>query len=89
VWNLLGFVGLMLIARRAAHRLRDGDVAGLYFIWYGIGRAWTELLFRPDAWTIGAAGIPTATLVSAGAIAFGVGVIAVNRLGKKQSRESE
>jgi phosphatidylglycerol:prolipoprotein diacylglycerol transferase len=83
MWNLIGFAGLMLLARRAAPRLRNGDVAGLYFIWYGLGRAWTELLFRPDAWTVGASGLPTAVLVSAAAVAFGLAVLAGNRLQKR------
>jgi phosphatidylglycerol:prolipoprotein diacylglycerol transferase len=84
VWNLVGFVLLMLIARRAAPRLRDGDISGLYFIWYGIGRAWTELLFRPDAWVVGASGLPTAVLVSLGAVLFGAGVIAFHRISARR-----
>lgn len=77
-WNFLGFILLMAVARRFRSLLRDGDLAGLYFIWYGIGRAWTELLFRPDAWTIGV--LPTAVWVSAAAIVAGSIVLAFNHL---------
>ncbi len=77
IWNAVGFAGLMLIARRFSARLRDGDVAGLYFIWYGVGRSWIELLFRPDAWRIGNA-LPTAVVISIIAILFGVVLIARN-----------
>jgi phosphatidylglycerol:prolipoprotein diacylglycerol transferase len=77
-WNFIGFLGLMYISRRYERQLRDGDIAALYFIWYGIGRGWVELLFRPDAWTIGA--LPTAVWVSIGAIVLGVAVIVGSRL---------
>ncbi|GAB4559293.1 MAG: prolipoprotein diacylglyceryl transferase [Anaerolineae bacterium] len=52
LWNLLGFVVLMIVGRRLASRLRDGDMFLLYLIWYPFGRFWIEML-RPDAWTIG------------------------------------
>jgi phosphatidylglycerol:prolipoprotein diacylglycerol transferase len=77
-WNFVGFILLMWVARRFEQFLRDGDLAGLYFIWYGIGRAWTELLFRPDAWTIGA--LPTAVWVSIGAFIAGSAVLVFNHL---------
>ncbi len=77
-WNFIGFVTLMYISRRFERRLRDGDIAALYFVWYGIGRGWVELLFRPDAWTIGS--LPTAVWVSIGAILLGLLAIVVNRL---------
>ncbi|MFN3704458.1 MAG: prolipoprotein diacylglyceryl transferase [Thermoflexales bacterium] len=82
LWNAVGFVGLMTIARRLAGRLHDGDVAGLYFIWYGVGRSWIELLFRPDAWRIGNA-VPTAVVISAVGVAFGVALIALNHVKDK------
>jgi phosphatidylglycerol:prolipoprotein diacylglycerol transferase len=75
MWNLAGFLLLMWLARRFQNRLPDGVIAGLYFIWYGIGRAWTELLFRPDAWVVGASGLPTAVLISGLSVLFGAGTI--------------
>lgn len=77
-WSFFGFIGLLFIARRYHHKLRDGDIAGLYFIWYGLGRAWVEFFFRPDAWTVGT--LPTAVLVSFGIIAFGLLILIVNRV---------
>jgi phosphatidylglycerol:prolipoprotein diacylglycerol transferase len=79
LWNLAGFALLMLLARKFQHRLRRGDIAGLFFIWYGIGRSWVELFFRPDAWTL-AGGLPTAVLVSVFSMILGVAVIASGRL---------
>lgn len=40
LWNLLGVVVILLIERQ--YRLRWGRAIALYFIWYGIGRAWFE-----------------------------------------------
>lgn len=79
VWNLAGCIVLLWIARRFAPKLRDGDIGGLFFIWYGIGRSWVEYFFRPDAWTVGQSTLPTAVLVSAASIAFGIIVIATGR----------
>jgi phosphatidylglycerol:prolipoprotein diacylglycerol transferase len=75
-WNFIGFILLMWIARRFQRVLRDGDILALYFIWYGIGRAWVELLFRPDAWTLGS--LPTAVWISLGSIALGIVLIAID-----------
>lgn len=61
LWNLLGFLLLMWLGRKVAHRLLDGDLFSLYLIWYPVGRAVIETL-RPDAWTL--SGIPTAQWVS-------------------------
>ena len=79
LWNLAGFAALMWIARRRPSSLRDGDIGGLYFIWYGIGRAWVELLFRPDAWTLGGSSLPTAVVVSLAAVAAGLLIIVTGR----------
>ncbi len=50
--NLLGMVVLLYVARRFAPRLYDGDIALLYFVWYGAVRAALEW-FRTDNWYIG------------------------------------
>ena len=68
----------MYLSRRYEKTLRDGDIAALYFIWYGIGRGWVEFFFRPDAWTIGA--LPTAVWVSIGSILIGLAVMIAVRL---------
>jgi phosphatidylglycerol---prolipoprotein diacylglyceryl transferase len=47
VWNLIGFAVLFWVSRR--FRLKDGDLALLYFIWYPFGRFFIEFL-RTDSW---------------------------------------
>jgi phosphatidylglycerol:prolipoprotein diacylglycerol transferase len=61
--NLLGFVVLIVISRRFAHRLKDGDLFLLYLIWYPANRILVESM-RFDAWTVGGSGLATAQLVS-------------------------
>lgn len=78
VWNFIGFIVLMWIARRLQDRLRDGDLMAMYFIWYGVGRSWVELLFRPDAWTLGP--LPTAVIVSLIGIVVGGAMLIVNHV---------
>jgi phosphatidylglycerol:prolipoprotein diacylglycerol transferase len=77
-WNFAGFIGLLWIARRFDGRLRDGDIMALYFVWYGLGRSWVELFFRPDAWTLGA--LPTAVAISLGIVALGLLILFVNHV---------
>ena len=72
LWNLLGFLLLMYVARRYADRLLDGDVLCLYAIWYPVGRIFVEAL-RPDAWLIG--GIAAAQIFAAIAIVVSVAII--------------
>jgi len=72
LWNLLGFLLLMYVARRYADRLLDGDVLCLYAIWYPVGRIFVEAL-RPDAWLIG--GIAAAQIFAVIAIVVSVAAI--------------
>lgn len=72
LWNLLGFLLLMYVARRYRDRLLDGDVLCLYAIWYPMGRIFVEAL-RPDAWLI--RGIAAAQIFAAIAIVVSVVVI--------------
>lgn len=83
--NLLGFVLLIVISRRFAHRLKDGDLILLYFLWYPVVRIFVES-YRFDAWTsIG--NIPTATLISiAAAIVALVALIVRHRPGAAPAR---
>ncbi|RMF34132.1 MAG: prolipoprotein diacylglyceryl transferase [Chloroflexi bacterium] len=64
VWNFLGFLFLMGVGRRYAHRLKDGDVILLYAIWYPLGRSVIEYFFRPDAWLMPGLGLPVAMVIS-------------------------
>jgi phosphatidylglycerol:prolipoprotein diacylglycerol transferase len=70
--NLLGFVVLIVASRRFGHRLKDGDLILLYFIWYPVVRIFVES-YRFDAW-IAAEGLPAATLFS---IIAGVAALAI------------
>jgi len=53
---------LLWVGSRFRDRLRPGDIAMLFFIWYGLVRFLLETL-RSDNWTF--FGIPTAMVVSA------------------------
>jgi phosphatidylglycerol:prolipoprotein diacylglycerol transferase len=55
--NLVGFVFILWIGRRLAHRLYDGDILLIYLMWYAAVRTWLET-FRVENWVI--AGVPTA-----------------------------
>jgi len=76
LWNLLGFLLLMYVARRYSERLLDGDILCLYAIWYPVGRIFVEAL-RPDAWLI--RGIPAAQIFAAVAIVVSGGTILYRR----------
>ncbi len=71
--NVIGFIVLMIVARRFQSRLKDGDVFLLYLIWYPANRILVESL-RPDAWTV-TSGLATAQLVSAALLIAAVGVL--------------
>jgi phosphatidylglycerol:prolipoprotein diacylglycerol transferase len=74
---LVGMLVLLWLARRAAGRLRQGDLLGVFFVWYGIVRFALEGL-RTDNWTFN--GVPTAWLFAAGFIGFGLLIIASRHL---------
>ena len=86
--GLVGLLVLLYLGRRFAHRLRSGDLLGIFFIWYGIVRAALETL-RADNWFW--FGIPTAWLFSAAFILFGLAVIVVRhaRGGPSMADEDE
>jgi phosphatidylglycerol:prolipoprotein diacylglycerol transferase len=60
--GLVGAAFLLWVARRFGSRLRTGDIALLFFIWYATTRFVLEPL-RADNWTF--FGVPTAMIVSA------------------------
>lgn len=84
LWNLLGFLLLMYVARRYATRLLDGDVLCLYLIWYPVGRIFIEAL-RPDAWLIG--GVPAAQIFAAVAIVVAGGIMLYRHLRTRRAAE--
>jgi phosphatidylglycerol:prolipoprotein diacylglycerol transferase len=69
--TIAGGLIAMWLGRRFAHRLRDGDVASFWAIWYGAVRSFLETFREGYNWTV-AGGIPTAQLIGVGLIALGV-----------------
>ncbi|NKZ29306.1 prolipoprotein diacylglyceryl transferase [Facklamia miroungae] len=49
-WNAIGLVLLIILRRK--HILKEGEIAGLYAVWYGLGRSWIEGL-RTDSLYMG------------------------------------
>lgn len=77
VWNLVGFV-MMLVLRRTK-LLRRGELLPVYLIWYSIGRFFIEGM-RTDSLFIGSTGLRTAQIISILMILGGVAFFVVNRL---------
>ena len=50
LWNFIAIIALLILRR--TRTLRLGDQAGIYLIWYGIGRLWIEGM-RTDSLMIG------------------------------------
>lgn len=75
--NLLGVAVMLLVARRFAEKLKDGDIALLYGIWYGTVRLSLEGL-RIGNWHVG--DLPTATIISLAAILGCGGALAYRHL---------
>lgn len=75
IWNLLICVGLIWIQRRFAHRLKSGDLLGLYMILYPGGRFFMEFL-KLDAPTFGE-GPTIAQVVSLVAVVAGLAFLVI------------
>ena len=75
ILNVIGFIVLVIVARKFQRRLKEGDLILLYMIWYPINRIIVESL-RPDAWTV-SGGLPTAQLISIILIVVAVGLLFV------------
>ncbi|HLY13897.1 MAG TPA: prolipoprotein diacylglyceryl transferase [Candidatus Limnocylindrales bacterium] len=74
--GLLGMLTLLWLSRRFAARLRTGEIALIFFIWYAAVRFMLEFL-RIDNWTF--FGIPTAQLISVIVIAVSVALLVWRR----------
>jgi len=61
VWNLVGFV--LISSYRKRHKKFDGETTLMYFLWYGVGRAFIEGL-RADSLYLMSTGIRTSQLVA-------------------------
>jgi prolipoprotein diacylglyceryl transferase len=74
VWDLLGALVIVLLERRMA--LRWGRAIAVYFIWYGVGRAYLESI-RIDPTSGGLLGVPDNEWASFVLIVLGVVLFAV------------
>jgi len=72
--GLLGMLTLLWLSRRFADRLRTGEIALIFFIWYALVRFGLEYL-RVDNWTF--FGIPMAQVISAVVIIASIGLLIV------------
>lgn len=82
LWNLLVFIILLILLRKNKYKLRGSSIA-MYFILYGIGRAWIEAL-RGDSLYIGA--IKVSQLLSILLIIGGLVLILINYLLVKKGK---
>ena len=71
IWNLIGFVVILILLRKNKIRQR-GVVSASYLIYYGIGRAWIESL-RGDSLYIGS--MKVSLLLSLILIACGIALL--------------
>jgi phosphatidylglycerol:prolipoprotein diacylglycerol transferase len=86
--SISGFLGaafLVFLFLRFRHRVAQGSLLLIFFVWYGAVRFGLEAL-RQDNWVL--FGIPTAQLVSIAIIAIGlVGLVWRNRRGRGDAPE--
>ena len=76
VWNVVGFI-IILIIRRTKW-LKTGDLLAFYLVWYGIGRFFIEGM-RTDSLYIGNTGLRTAQIISIVMILGAVGYLYFTR----------
>lgn len=76
IWDLIGFVILLLLLRKNKLKYR-GSIIYLYLIYYGVGRAWIEAL-RGDSLYLGT--IKVSQLLSILLIAFGVIMLVITEV---------
>ena len=86
LWNLIGFVLILVAGRKWSARLKGGDLFLAYLIWYPLGRLWVESL-RPDAWKIG--NIPTAQIISVVLIIVAVVALVIRHRPRPQAQPVE
>jgi len=77
VLALAGGLVALALSRRASDRLRDGDLAAFWMLWYGGNRLALETFREGWNWTI--MGVPTAMLVGAVLMVGGVARLAWSR----------
>ena len=78
IWDLVGFIGLVIIRKSAYTKV--GQLSGIYLIWYSIGRIVVEE-FRTDSLMLGP--IKMAQLVSVVAIVIGIIILIFSKKGSR------
>ena len=74
--NIIGGLIALYLSRRYLHRLRAGDLAAFWGIWYGATRTVLETFREGWNWTVG--GLPTAQLIGIALILVGAAWLAWN-----------
>ncbi len=77
LWNLTGLAFLVWFSKHGKRRF-NGQCILIYFLWYGLGRAWIEGL-RTDSLYIGSSGIRVSQLLSIVLILISGTVLFLNR----------
>jgi phosphatidylglycerol---prolipoprotein diacylglyceryl transferase len=78
--NVAGGLIALYVSQRHLPRLRAGDLAAFWAIWYGLSRAGLEVFREGWNWTIGE--IATAQLIGIGLALFGAAWLAWNHRGR-------
>jgi phosphatidylglycerol---prolipoprotein diacylglyceryl transferase len=86
LWDLAGFVLLMVIGRKLKDKLVNGDTFLIYLMYYGTGRFFLEGL-KIGVWSIG--GFPTARWITASAVIGSLVVIACRHYRQKRRVKGE
>ncbi|TCD46166.1 prolipoprotein diacylglyceryl transferase [Streptococcus sp. X16XC17] len=79
LWNLLGFI-ILVILRRRPHFFKRGEITLFYLVWYGIGRFVIEGM-RTDSLMLG--GLRVSQWLSAFLILLGIGLFLYRRKTKE------
>ncbi len=79
IWNMLGFI-LLLLIRKYVKKLKTGQLTGIYFIWYSLGRFPIEGM-RTDSLMLG--NLRVAQIVSLILLISGIILIIVRQKNKK------
>ena len=85
LWNFALFIFLCVWTKKG-HRRYDGQCLLIYFLWYGIGRAWIEGL-RTDSLYIGQTGIRVSQALSMALALIALILLIVN--GRKEHKPEE
>lgn len=85
LWNLAGLIFLLVFDKKGKRKY-DGQNTLIYFLWYGLGRAWIEGL-RTDSLYIGSTGIRVSQALSIVLCLAALAALVI--LGRKTHRPEE